>query len=317
MKTTAVVRVGSRNSPMARWQTDWCVELLSKAHPDICFEITTMASQGDRYHGPLSRIGGKGAFVKALDRALLDGELDVTVSCVKDLPSPHDRPPGVSIGAALERGDARDALVLPASRPPCALAELPRGARVGTSAPRRIAQLRQHHPRLEPVLVRGNADTRIARLDDGSSKLDALLVAYAGLHRLSQTHRATQILDPTLWLPASGAGMVVAEYRTGDTTTRDLLAPISHPATATALTAERATLAALRGNCMTAASVHATLTGDTVTVHAVVFAPDGHTAIRTQATGAVHQADTVGRRAAEQLLHDGAAALLHALPHRP
>lgn len=226
--------------------------------------------------------------------------MDVTVSCVKDLPSPHVRQPGVSIGAALERGDARDVLVLPAGRPPCALAELPRGARVGTSAPRRIAPLRQHHPRLEPVLVRGNADTRIARLDDGGTKLDALLVAYAGLHRLGQTHRATQIPDPTLWLPASGAGMVVAEYRTGDTTIRDLLAPITHPATATPPTAERATL-----------------TGGTVTVHAAVFAPDGHTAIRTQATGAVLQADAVGRRAAEQLLHDGAAALLHALPHRP
>ncbi|MCC3773334.1 hydroxymethylbilane synthase [Streptomyces sp. UNOB3_S3] len=317
MKTTTVVRVGSRNSPMARWQTDWCVELLSKAHPGICFEITTMASQGDRYHGPLSRIGGKGSFVKALDRALLDGEVDVTVSCVKDLPSPHDRQPGVSIGAALERGDVRDALVLPSGRPPIALTDLPHGARVGTSAPRRIAQLRQRHPRLEPVLVRGNADTRIARLDDGSNGLDALLVAYAGLHCLGQTHRATQILDPALWLPASGAGMVVAEYRTDDTMIRDLLAPITHPATATALAAERATLAALRGNCMTAASVHAILTGDTVTVHAAVFAPDGHTAIQTQATGAVHQADAVGRRAAEQLLHDGAAALLHALPRMP
>ncbi|MFF4531616.1 hydroxymethylbilane synthase [Streptomyces sp. NPDC001407] len=317
MKTTPVVRVGSRNSPMARWQTDWCIELLSKAHPDTRFETITMASKGDRYHGPLSRIGGKGAFVKVLDCALLDGELDVTVSCVKDLPSPHDRQPGVSIGAVLERGDARDALDLPAGQPPCALAELPRGARIGTSAPRRIAQLRQRHPHLEPVLVRGNADTRIARLDDGSSGLDALLVAYAGLHRLGQPHRATQILDPTLWLPASGAGMVVAEYRTGDTTIRDLLAPITHPPTATALTAERATLATLHGNCMTAASVHATLTGDTVTVHAAVFAPDGHTSIRTQATGTVDQPDAVGRRAAEQLLHDGAAALLHALPHCP
>ncbi|RLU82490.1 hydroxymethylbilane synthase [Streptomyces griseocarneus] len=309
--------MGSRNSTMARWQTDWCVELLSKAHPDTCFEITTMASKGDRYQGPLSRIGGKGAFVTALDRALLDYELDVTVSCVKDLPSPHDRQPGVSIGAVLERGDARDALVLPAGRQPCTLAELPRGARVGTSAPRRIAQLRQRHPRLEPVLVRGNADTRIEHLDDGSRGLDALLVAYAGLHRLGQTHRATQVLDPTWWLPASGAGMVVAEYRTGDTTVRDLLTPITHPPTATALAAERATLAALRGNCMTAASVHATLTSDTVTVYAAVFAPDGHTAIRTQTTGPVHQADAVGRRAAEQLLHQGAAALLHALPHAP
>ncbi|GHG75167.1 hydroxymethylbilane synthase [Streptomyces griseocarneus] len=317
MKTTCVVRVGSRNSTMARRQTDWCVELLSKAHPGIRFEISTMASQGDRYQGPLSRIGGKGAFVKALDRALLDGEMDVTVSCVKDLPSPHDRQPGVSIGAVLERGDVRDALVVPAGRPPRALADLPRGARIGTSAPRRIAQLRQRHPRLEPVLVRGNADTRIARLDDGSSGLDALLVAYAGLHRLGRTHRATQVLDPAQWLPASGAGMVVAEYRTGDTTIRELLAPITHPATATALAAERATLATLRGNCMTAASAHATLTGTTVTVDAAVFAPDGHTCLRARATGPLQQPEEVGRRAAEQLLHHGAAALLHALPSNP
>ncbi|MDT0453134.1 hydroxymethylbilane synthase [Streptomyces hesseae] len=317
MKTTPDVRVGSRNSPMARWQTDWCVELLSKARPDTRFEITTMASHGDRYQGPLSRIGGKGAFVKALDRALLDGEVDVTVSCVKDLPSPHDRQPGVSIGAVLERGDVRDALVLPAGRPPLPLAELPRGARVGTSAPRRIAQLRQRHPYLEPVLVRGNADTRIARLDDGSRGLDALLVAYAGLHRLGQAHRATEILDPVLWLPASGAGMVVAEYRTGDTAIRDLLTAITHPATATALAAERATLATLHGNCTTAASVHATLTSTTITVDAAVFAPDGHTAVRTHTSGPLQQPEEVGRRAGEQLLRDGAAALLHALPHTP
>ncbi|MCF3103154.1 hydroxymethylbilane synthase [Streptomyces roseoverticillatus] len=317
MNTTCAVRVGSRNSAMARWQADWCVELLSKAHPGTLFEITTMASQGDRYQGPLSRIGGKGAFVKALDRALQEGAVDLTVSCVKDLPGPHDRQPGVSIGAVLERGDVRDALVLPAGRPPLALAELPRGARIGTSAPRRIAQLRQRHPRLEPVLVRGNTDTRIMRLDDGSAELDALLVAYAGLRRLGQAHRATQVLDPGLWLPASGAGMVVAEYRTGDTTIRDLLAPITHPATATALAAERATLATLHGNCTTAASVHATLAGTAVTVHAAVFAPDGHASLRARATGSVQQPEEVGRRAAEQLLHDGAAALLHALPSRP
>ncbi|MFC4516382.1 hypothetical protein [Streptomyces ehimensis] len=295
MKTSAVVRVGSHSSPMARWQTDWCVELLSKSQPDTCFEIATMASHGDLYQCPLSRIGGKGAFVKALGRALLDGEVDVTVSCVKDLPSPHARQPGVSIGAALERGDGprrpRSPFwpVVPHSRR-AAAGRLDRQQR-----PTAHRSTRQRHPHLEPVLVRGNADTHIARLADGSSGIDALLVAYAGLHRLGQTHRATQILDPALWLPASGAGMVVAEYRTGDAMIRDLSRRSRTRPPPPRLPSERAALAALQGNCMTAASAHATLADGMVTAHAAVFAPDGHTVIRTQATGAVHQADTVGR----------------------
>nr|WP_191134225.1 hypothetical protein [Streptomyces sp. col6] len=210
------------------------------------------------------------------------------------------------------REDARDALVLPLGHAPATLAGLPPGTRVGTSAPRRAALLRALYPGLVPVPIRGNADSRLARLDAGTLGVDVMLAALAGLRRLGHAERATQILDPAHWLPASGAGIVVVEHRTGDDTSAKLLAPLTHAPTRVVLDAERAALATLGGGCLTAASVHAVHTpgSETVTVHAVVLDPAGGTPVRTSASGPAGDAARTGRRAGQQLLHAGAARLL-------
>ncbi|MFJ8162316.1 hydroxymethylbilane synthase [Streptomyces sp. NPDC096136] len=238
------------------------------------------------------------------------------IACAKDLPGPHDRTPGITVAAVLPREDVRDALVLPAGRPPAALAELPPGTRIGTSAPRRAALLRALHPHLVPVPIRGNADTRLNALDAGTLGVDAMIAALAGLRRLGLADRASQILDPGLWPPAAGAGIVVIEHRIDDHTTGSLLAPLTHAPTRLLLDAERAALATLHGGCLTAASVHATLdeAAGQVTVHATVLDPAGGAPLRSAATGPLSAPARVGRHAGEHLLDNGAARLLEAGP---
>ncbi|MFB8085798.1 hydroxymethylbilane synthase [Streptomyces sp. NPDC055992] len=310
--TTRPFRLGTRPSPMAMEQTGRFAELFRAHHPETDLDIVSITSEGDQHPGPLTQIGGKGAFTRRADIRLLDGRVEATIACAKDLPGPHDRAPGITVGAVLPREDARDALVLPLGHAPTTLAGLPPGTRVGTSAPRRAALLRALYPGLVPVPIRGNADSRLARLDAGTLGVDVMLAALAGLRRLGHAERATQILDPAHWLPASGAGIVVVEHRTGDDTSAKLLAPLTHTPTRVVLDAERAALATLGGGCLTAASVHAVHTpgSETVTVHAVVLDPAGGTPVRTSASGPAGDAARTGRRAGQQLLHAGAARLL-------
>ncbi|MFE3763616.1 hydroxymethylbilane synthase [Streptomyces sp. NPDC059104] len=304
-------RTGTRPSPMAMEQTGRFEAAFRSHHPDIGLEIVKITSQGDQHRGPLAEIGGKGAFTRRADAHLLDGRLEATIACAKDVPGPHDRAPGITVGAVLPREDVRDVLVLPAGHPPATLDELPPGTRVGTSAPRRAALLKALHPKLVPVPIRGNADTRMNALDAGTLGADVMIAALAGLRRLDLADRASQILEPTFWLPAAGAGIVVIEHRTDDHTTSGLLAPLTHAPTRVLLDAERATLAALHGGCLTAASVHATLdeAGD-LTVHAVVLDPAGGAPLRSVATGPAADPAGVGHRAGERLLHAGATHLL-------
>lgn len=310
--TTRPVRLGTRPSPMAMEQTAHFAELFRSRHPGICLEIVTIVSEGDRHRDPLSQTDGKGAFTRSADTRLLDGRVEATISCAKDLPSPHDRAPDITVGAVLPREDARDVLVLPSGHSPATLADLPPGTRVGTSAPRRAALLRTLYPELEPVAIRGNADSRLSGLDSGTLGVDVMIAALAGLRRLGLADRASQILDPTQWLPASGAGVIVIEHRSDDPTTANLLAPLTHHPTRIVLNAERAVLATLHGDCLTAASVHAVHdpAAESVTVHAVVLDPAGGTPIRTIASGPDTHPARTGRRAGKQLLNAGAAALL-------
>ncbi|MCX5338567.1 hydroxymethylbilane synthase [Streptomyces atratus] len=245
--TVSVLRLATWPSPMALEQTDRFADLVRRWYPDITLETIHVVSEGDAHRGPLTQIGGKGAFTRRADTLLLDGRVDATIACAKDVPSEHDRSPGISLGAVLPREDARDALVLPTGHPPTRLADLPPATRVGTSAPRRAALLRALHPHLVPVPIRGNADRRLTRLDAGTLGADVMIAAYAGLRRLGHTDRASEILDPSLWLPASGAGIVTIGHRTGDTATHSLLAALTHMPTDFQYTAERAALAALKG----------------------------------------------------------------------
>ncbi|MEU3904095.1 hydroxymethylbilane synthase [Streptomyces goshikiensis] len=313
--TSRTVRLGTRPSPMAMEQTGRFADAFRTRHPDITLDVREIVSEGDAHHGPLSEIGGKGAFTRRSDAYLLDRRVDATIACAKDLPGVHDRAPGMTVGAVLPREDARDVLVLPAGHPPATLADLPPGTRVGTSAPRRTALLRALYPKLTPVPIRGNADSRLARLDAGELGADVMIAALAGLRRLGFADRACEVLDPTVWLPAAGAGIIVVEHRAEDTATGELLAPLAHPATRILLAAERAVLAGLEGSCLTAASAHAALdeTGH-VTLHAAVLDPAGGPALYADASGAAERAVEVGREVAHALLDAGAARLLAVTP---
>lgn len=308
--------MGTRPSPMAMEQTGRFARAFRSRYPDIELAILKITSQGDQHRSPLAEIGGKGAFTRRADEHLLDGRVEATIACAKDLPGPHDRLPGITVGAVLPREDVRDVLVLPAGQPPATLDGLPPGTRIGTSAPRRAALLKALHPQLVPVPIRGNADSRLAALDNGTMGADAMIAALAGLRRLGLADRASQILDPTVWLPAAGAGMVVIEHRLDDHTTHGRLAPLTHAPTRTLLDAERAALAVLRGGCLTAASVHAALdeTTERLTVYAVVLDPAGGEPLRTVTTGPAAEPASVGHEAGEQLLAAGAARLLGARP---
>lgn len=219
------------------------------------------------------------------------------------------------VAAVLPREDVRDVLVLPAGHRSVTLAELPPGTRVGTSAPRRAALLASLYPGLVPIPIRGIADSRLNRLDHGRLGADVMIAALASLRRLGLEDRASEVLDPTVWLPAAGAGIVVVEHRADDTATGELLAPLTHPATRTLLDAELAVLAELGGGCLTAASAHATL-DDTgcLTVRAAVLAPAGGPTLRAEASGPAEQAAETGRKTALALLDAGAGRLLAATP---
>ncbi|MEV7541086.1 hydroxymethylbilane synthase [Streptomyces sp. NPDC089915] len=312
--TTRPFRLGTRPSPMALEQTGRFAGAFRARHPEAVLDVVEIVSEGDRHHGPLAEIGGKGAFTRRADRYLLDGRVDSTIACAKDVPGPHDRAPGITVGAVLPREDVRDVLVLPAGRPPTGLEDLPPGTRVGTSAPRRAALLKALHPHLVPVPIRGNADTRLNALDAGTLGADAMIAALAGLRRLRLADRASQILDPTVWLPAAGAGIVVVEHRTDDPATARLLTPLGHAPTRVLLDAERAALAALKGGCLTAASVHAAVDETTglLTVHAIVLDPAGGAPLRAVTTGPATDPVAVGHGAGVRLLGDGAARLLAA-----
>ena len=295
--TLTTVRLGTRPSPMALEQTTRFADAFRARYPQAVLDIVKIVSEGDRHRGPLSAIGGKGAFTRNADRYLLDGLVQATIACAKDVPGPHDRSPGIIIGAVLPREDTRDALILPAGHPAATLAELPPGTRVGTSAPRRSALLKALHPKLAQVPVRG---------------ADVMIAALAGLRRLGHEDRASEILDPTVWLPAAGAGTVIVEHRADDPGTGELLAPLTHGPTRILLDAERAALATLHGGCLTAASAHATLdaTSEVVTVHAAVLDPTGGDPLRACASGPSTSAHEVGQDAGQQLLDTGAKRLL-------
>lgn len=309
---TRAFSLGTRPSPMALEQTGRFSEVLTDAQPGIDLKVVPITSEGDEHAGPLAQIGGKGAFTRRADRHLLGGGLDATIACAKDLPGPHDRLLGISVGAVLPREAVADVLITPTGHGPATLAGLPAGTRVGTSAPRRAALLRTLHPHLVAVPIRGNADSRLKRLDDGTLGVDVMIAALAGMGRLDLTHRIAETLDPAVWLPATGAGIVVIEHRDDDPATATLLAPLTHAPTHRLLLAERATLAVLRGSCLTAASAHASHdpATDRITVHAVVLDPAGGTSLRASATGPAADPARSGREAGQQLLDAGADRLL-------
>jgi hydroxymethylbilane synthase len=304
------LRIATRRSQLALWQAEHVAALLRAAHPGLPVELVPMSTQGDRVQDrALAEVGGKGLFVKELEVAMQEGRADVAVHSMKDVPS--ELPPGLLIATVLPRANPLDAFL---SLRHARFEDLPAGARVGTSSPRRQAQLRHARPDLRLELLRGNVDTRLRRLEEGA--LDAILLACAGLERLGLGARITQPLDLDLSLPAVGQGVIGIECRSDDAASRAALAALHHEESCVRLTAERAFALALGGSCHSPIAAHATLAdGVTLTLRGFVGAPDGGEVYRDLERGAAAGAEALGRRLAARMQAAGAGALLRRLEH--
>lgn len=301
------IRIGSRKSQLALVQTYWVQEELKKAFPDRSFEVHTMSTQGDKILDvALAKIGDKGLFTKELEVGMLNGDTDFAVHSLKDLPT--RLPEGLILGCVTERENPADALVVHEKHKDKQLETLPEGAVIGTSSLRRLAQLRHHYPHLAFKDVRGNLNTRLAKLDAG--EYDALILAYAGLHRLGMGDRIHQVIPPEVSLHAVGQGALGIECREGDTEILQLLKSLEHIPTAQRCYAERAFLRELEGGCQVPIGVNTTIEGNTLTLTGVVASLDGQNLVQGTVSGAPEAADQIGIDLANQLKAQGAQEIL-------
>jgi hydroxymethylbilane synthase len=300
------LRLGTRGSALARWQADHLIRLLREVDAGLAVELVVLQTLGDRITDvPLARIGDRGLFTKEIDSALLRGDIDLAIHSFKDVPT--RLPEGITIGAVLEREDARDALVCAPEAPP-ALALLPAGARIGTSSLRRRSQLLHARPDLRVDDLRGNLDTRLERV--GRGDFDAVLLACAGIVRLGRSAAISQRLDAPSWLPAVGQGALAVACRADDGQTIARLASLDHGATRAATAAERSFLRQLEGGCQVPIGALANVDGDTLELHGFVASLDGATMLRGQGSAGMADAVGCGERLAAQLLDAGAGRVL-------
>lgn len=298
------LRIATRKSPLALWQAEFVRAELQRHHPGLRVELVTFTTRGDKIlDTPLAKIGGKGLFVKELETALLEGAADLAVHSMKDVPMAF--PDGLGLSTICRREDPRDAFV---SNTYARLADLPHGARVGTSSLRRQCQLRAQRPDLEIVSLRGNVNTRLAKLDAG--EFDAILLATAGLVRLDFADRIRQRLAAEVSLPAGGQGAVGIEIRSDDARVRALLQPLHHEDTALCVRAERALNGHLQGGCQVPIACFAELDGATLALRGLVGEPDGSAVLRAAASGPASAPEALGIAVAEDLLRQGAARIL-------
>jgi hydroxymethylbilane synthase len=304
--TTGTLRLGTRASTLARTQSQTVADAITAA-TGTPVELVHIVTEGDTSSATIAQLGSTGVFVTAIRRALLEGSIDLAVHSYKDLPTAPE--PGLVLAAVPQRADARDALV---ARDGLTLGELPPGSRVGTGAPRRVAQLRALGLGLDVVPIRGNVDTRLGRVAPGD--LDAVVLARAGLARLDRLDVITETLDPLQVLPAPAQGALAVECRTADARTRELLGRLEDPAVRACVTAERSTLAALEAGCSAPVAAYAEVAegdrGPELFLRASVTALDGSDAVRGSVAGPVADAAELGRALAAELLDRGAAALM-------
>ena len=306
--SASLVRIATRESPLALWQAEYVKACLLAAHPGLQVELVPMTTKGDQnLSSPLSQIGGKGLFIKELEVAMLEDRADIAVHSMKDVPM--EFPEGLGLVAICEREDCRDAFV---SNRYASLQELPLGAVIGSSSLRRQCQLRAWRPDLVLRDLRGNVGTRLRKLDEG--EYDAIILASAGLIRLGLPERISQFLPPELSLPAGGQGAVGVECRLEDVDTIMLLQCLHHEPTSVCVRAERAMNAKLQGGCQVPIAALAILeAGDNLYVRGLVGSVDGSTVLRSEIRGAAHLSEDLGEILAEDLLRQGAAALLEAM----
>lgn len=298
------LRIATRESPLALWQTEHVAARLRALHPQLHIELVPLTTRGDRIlDRPLAQIGGKGLFLKELEEAMADGRADLAVHSCKDMPAELE--PGFELCALLQRADPADALVSPSYDD---LAALPEGARVGTSSLRRRAQLLAARPDLQVLDLRGNVGTRLRKLDEG--QYEAIVLAAAGLQRLQLDARIAQRLAPPDFLPAPAQGVIALECRAGDVAVRDCVAPLHDTGSAACARAERAFSRALAGSCEVPLAAHAELADGQLRLDGLVASPEGRQLLRDQANGPAADPEALGLALAGRLIAAGAEALL-------
>ena len=295
------LRIGTRRSPLALVQAEWVRGRIREHHPQATVEVVPIRTSGDRFRDvPIEKIGAKGVFIKEIEEALLEGAIDVAVHSMKDLPT--EIPEGLAIAAVPVREDPRDVLI---SHIAGSLAELPAGARVGTGSLRRRAQVLNCRPDLTVVPIRGNVDTRLAKLRRG--EVDALVLALAGMKRLGREREATQPLPPETWLSAVAQGALGLETRSHEV---ERLRFLNHEPSALEVEAERAFLGRLEGGCQVPVGARAVVAEDRVALAGMVAEASGRQIFRGEISGARADAASLGVQLAERLLDEGAGVVL-------
>lgn len=301
------IRIATRGSPLALWQAEHVAARLEALHPGLEVSLLTMKTRGDKMlDAPLAKVGGKGLFVKELEAGLLDGRADLAVHSLKDVPV--EFPEGLELALVMEREDPRDAFV---SNHHDSLAVMPAGALVGTSSLRRQTQIRERYPELRVDWLRGNVNTRLAKLDAGD--YNAIILAASGLQRLGFNDRIRMPIAPEECLPAIGQGVLGIEIRCDDDELRQLIAPLAHADTTLRVTAERALNQTLNGGCQVPIAGYAELDGDQLHLRGLVGEPDGSRILRAEVRGSSAHAHALGVELAQQLLAQGADEILDKL----
>ncbi len=299
-----IIKIATRKSPLALWQAYFVRDQLLALHDDIEVELLKMVSKGDKILDvPLAKVGGKGLFVKELETGLLEGDADIAVHSMKDVPV--EFPQGLHLAVICEREDPRDAFV---SNNFKQLDELPQGSIVGTSSLRRQSQLLKYRPDLQIKFLRGNVNTRLKKLDDG--EYDAIILAAAGLIRLEMKHRISSYLTTQQSLPAMGQGAVGIECRVDDEVTNRLIAPLAHKESTICLSAERALNKRLEGGCQVPIGGFAELDGELLSMRSFVGSPDGKNLLEGSISGSADNAEQLGIQLADDLLSRGAKEIL-------
>jgi len=301
------IRIATRKSPLALWQAEHVAQLLETTFPGIKTELVKMTTQGDKIlDAPLAKIGGKGLFVKELEVGMLEGTADIAVHSMKDVPV--EFPDGLHLAAILQREDPADAFV---SNKYKSINDLPANARIGTSSLRRQCQIKAIFTLAEILTLRGNVNTRLAKLDAGD--YDAIILASAGLKRLGMAERITQSLDTAISLPAIGQGAIGIECRSDDVEINALLNQLHDINTGICVTAERAMNARLQGGCQVPIAGFAEIDGDVLTMRGLVGDPNGSRIFRCERQGQLYEAEFIGTTIAEDLLSQGAHQILQVL----
>ncbi|MDD2738511.1 MAG: hydroxymethylbilane synthase [Methylomonas lenta] len=301
------IRIATRQSPLALWQAEHVAARLQQAFPGLKTELVTMVTRGDKIlDAPLAKVGGKGLFVKELEQGMLDGVADIAVHSMKDVPV--EFPEGLHLAVILDREDPTDAFV---SNRYSSLAELPSNARIGTSSLRRQCQIKERFPQAEILSLRGNVNTRLAKLDAG--EYDAIILASAGLKRLGMGARITASLSPEESLPAMGQGAIGIECRINDADVHEYLKVLHDETTTIRVRAERAMNERLNGGCQVPIAGFAEIQGDRLFMRGLVGSPDGSVLYRAKADSSLEQAEQLGQAIADDLLAQGAGKVLREL----